>query len=61
VEALRESLGGLLRERERLAYLGEREALESNRLEIVRTQHELARAFGERYGSRSDEPGRAVA
>jgi hypothetical protein len=49
VEALQETLGGLLRERELLRSSGARRPLECNRLEIVRVQWELARALVARY------------
>jgi hypothetical protein len=49
VEALREHLGGLLRERELLRSSGAKRALERNRLEIVRVQWELTHALVERH------------
>jgi hypothetical protein len=49
VEALQETLGGLLRERELLRSSGARKALERNRREIVRVQWELAHALVARY------------
>lgn len=45
VEALRDQLGGLLREREQLRAKGSRPALERNRRAIVRAQWELSRAL----------------
>jgi hypothetical protein len=50
VEALQESLGGLLRERELLRTSGAKGALERNRKEIVRVQWELSHALGAKYG-----------
>jgi hypothetical protein len=50
VEALQETLGGLLRERELLRAAGARRALERNRREIVRIQWDLTHALADRYG-----------